>query len=88
MPIKQNAKKALRKSLAHQARNAQRLATIAYAIKMASGAVKEKNIAEAKKWLTDAQQKLDKAARKGTLKPNTAARRISKIAKAVNTITS
>ena len=86
MPIKRNAKKALRQSVKRAARNAQRLANMNYAMKMVKLAIKDKNVDAARKALVEAQQKLDKAAQKKSIKPNTASRRLSRLTKAINKI--
>ncbi len=53
------------------------------AIKKTRAAVGEKNLTEAKKWFVLAQKYLDKAAKKGVIKKNTASRLKSRLNKAV-----
>lgn len=83
MPIKNSAKKALRQNIKRAAEN--KVFKDAY-----KKAIKEvKKLAAEGKDLTEAlklaQKKLDKAAKKGVIKPNTAARRLSRLMKALQT---
>lgn len=84
MPITRNAKKALRVSLRKKAVNDR----VKKALKEESKKVEK--LAEAKKWkdatksLADAYSAIDKAAKRGVIKKNTAARkksRLSRVAK-------
>jgi len=84
MPIKDNAKKALRQSTKRAAENkvvkdAYKAAMKAVSKALAAGA-------DTKELIIHAQQKLDKAAKKGILKPNTAARKLSRLMKRVQRI--
>lgn len=82
MPIKQSAKKALRQAKKRTVANK----IVREAAKQAIKAV-VKNL-EAKKDVQEAirlaQQKLDKAAKKGVFKKKTAARKLSRLMKKVN----
>ncbi|NCO05327.1 MAG: 30S ribosomal protein S20 [Candidatus Magasanikbacteria bacterium] len=83
MPILNNAKKALRQSKKRAAEN--KIVKDAY--KQALKAVR-KALEAGEKDLTEkiqfAQKKLDKAAKKGVLKKNTASRKLSRLMKRVN----
>lgn len=83
MPIKQNAKKALRQSIKRAALNKAYADKFKEAVKKA---VKAKTIEEAKKLATTAQKALDKAAKHGNIKKNTAARKLSRLMKKINKI--
>ncbi len=76
MPNKQNARKALRQSKKHAAANATRRDAFKDAIKKT---LKAASPEEAKKLAVAAQQALDKAAKAGVIKKNTAARRLSRL---------
>ena len=73
MPILRNAKKSLRQTIKRTELNRTRKETFKEAIKKALSA---KSADEAKKLLYQAQKALDKAAKVGTIKKNTAARRL------------
>ncbi len=81
MPNKQNAKKALRQAIKRAALNKTRKEAFKKAIK---ATIKSGVLAEAKKLATNAQQALDKAVKHGTIKKNTAARKLSRLMKKVN----
>jgi small subunit ribosomal protein S20 len=83
MPNKQNAKKALRQAHKRAKLNKQRKDAFKTAVK---ATLKAKTATEAKKLVVAAQQALDKAAKIGTIKKNTAARRLSRLMKKVNTL--
>lgn len=76
MPNKQNARKALRQAKKHALANAERRDTFKDAIKKT---LKAASPEEAKKLVVTAQQALDKAAKMGVIKKNTAARRLSRL---------
>lgn len=84
MPNLRNAKKALRQAKKRTTEN--NLVKRAYkqAMKDVSKSFEkgEKNVAEQ---IKQAQKKLDKAAKKGVIKKNTAARKLSRLMKRVNT---
>ncbi len=81
MPNKQNAKKALRQAIKRAALNKTRKEAYKKATK---ATLKTTVAAEAKKLATVAQQALDKAVKHGTIKKNTAARKLSRLMKKVN----
>lgn len=81
MPNKANAAKALRQAKKRLARNLARKNKFKETIKKTLKAV---NLEEAKKLVREAQQALDKAARTGVIKKNTAARKLSRLMKKVN----
>ena len=84
MPIIQSAKKALRGSIAKKAMNDRNKKQIKESVKEIEKLVREKKKAEAKKLLPMAYSVIDKAAKRGVIKKNTASRkkaRLSKITK-------
>lgn len=81
MPNKQNAKKALRQAIKRTILNKNRKNAFKTAIKTT---LKATTAADAKKLASAAQAALDKAAKAGTIKKNTAARRLSRLMKKVN----
>jgi len=84
MPITKSAKKALRGSLVKKARNDRNKKAIKESVKSIEKLIKEKKKDEAKKLLPSAYSAIDKAAKRGVLKKNTASRkkaRLSKITK-------
>ncbi len=83
MPNKPNARKALRQSKKNHARNVARKDAFKGAIKKAMKAV---SLEEAKKFALAAQKALDKAAQRGVIKKNTAARKLSRLMKKVNAL--
>lgn len=83
MPNKQSAKKALRQTKRHAALNAVKREAFKGAIK---NALKAKSADEAKKLIAAAQKALDKAAKNGLIKKNTAARKLSRLMTKVNQV--
>jgi len=81
MAITKSAKKALRQNIKRRARNIQKRRKIRDLIKKIETLVSEKNITEAKKLLPSLYKALDKAAKKGAIKKNTASRKKSRITK-------
>jgi len=84
MPITKSAKKALKGSLVKKAVNDRNKKNIKEAVKKIEKFVKEKNKVEAKKLLPIVYSVIDKAAKRGVIKKNTASRkkaRLSKITK-------
>ncbi len=84
MPIITSAKKALRQSFRKKAVNDRVKKTLKEAIKKVEKLVHDKKLVEAKKLVSAAYSVIDKAAKKGVIKPNTANRkkaRLSKITK-------
>ncbi len=80
MPITQSAKKAIRGSLRKKAFNDRRKKAMKEVIKNIEKTVK-KDKAEAGKMLSSAFKAIDKAAKKGVIKKNTAARRKSRLSR-------
>lgn len=85
MPIKKSAKKALRQSKKRRARNLGRKKKIKDLTKEIRNLISQKKIKEAKALLPQIYKILDKAAKVGTIKKNTASRKKSRITKLVNT---
>ena len=83
MPNKDAAKKALRQMKRRAALNLDYKTKFREGIKKAAKAV---NFEEAKKLAIAAQKALDKAAKHGTIKANTAARKLSRLMKKVNAL--
>jgi len=83
MPITKSAKKALRQSLRRRIKNLRNKEKIKSLIKQVRNFVSQKKIEEAQKLLPRVYKILDKAAKTGLIKKNTAARKKSRIAKAI-----
>jgi small subunit ribosomal protein S20 len=82
MPITQSAKKAIRGSLRKKAFNDQRKKAMKEVIKKIEKTVKTSK-EEAAKMLSGAFQAIDKAAQKGVIKKNNAARKKARLSKIV-----
>lgn len=81
MPNKPSGAKALRQSKKHAAANLKRKEAFKDAIK---STLRSKTATEALKPVIQAQKALDKAAKVGTIKKNTAARKLSRLMAKVN----
>ena len=81
MPNKPAGRKALRQTKKHAAANLIRKEAFRSAIKTT---LKSKTVEEAMKMVIAAQKALDKAAKAGTIKKNTAARKLSRLMKKVH----
>ena len=81
MPIKRSSFKDLRKSRARHARNLSTMSEIRTLAKKFESLITEKKVKEAGVALNKFASKMDKAAKKGVIKDNTAARRISRLMK-------
>lgn len=81
MPNKHSAEKALRQTKRHVVQNQARRDSFKSAVKKVLSA---KTVADAKKLIALAQKALDKAAKTGVIKKNTAARRLSRLVVRVN----
>lgn len=81
MPRTRSAKKQMRQTKTHTARNRAQRSELRTALKKVRGTEAVKDIAAARQ---EAMQLLDRAGRKGLIHPNTAARYKSRIAKAAN----
>lgn len=79
MPITSSAKKALRASKRKRVFNIRTKNTFTDAVKTVKKFVGEKNINEAVKALSSAYKALDKAAKTGFIKKNTASRKKSRL---------
>jgi len=84
MPITKSAKKALRQNLRRKFRNLIYKNKIKNLLKEARNLVSQKKTEEAKKLLTKVYKALDKAAKAGVIKKNTASRKKSRITKLIN----
>ena len=84
MPIKKSVKKALRQNVKRRARNLVYKTKIKNLIKEIRSLVSEEKIEEAKKLLPPVYKILDKAAKVGVIKKNTASRKKSRLTKLVN----
>jgi len=84
MPITKSAKKALRQSQKRRARNLIYKKKMRDLIKKVKTLVEGKKIEEAKKLLPQVYKILDKTAKVGIIKKNTAGRKKSRITKLVN----
>lgn len=82
MPITQSAKKAVRQSLRKKAINDRRTKIMKEIVKKVVKTVKVDK-KEAEKMLSSAYQAIDKAAKRGVIKKNTAARKKSRLTKLI-----
>lgn len=83
MPITRSAKKALRKNKKRRIRNLFYKNKIKLLFKKAKVLIFEKKFEEAKKLLPEIYKVLDKAAKRGVIKKNTAARKKSRITRLI-----
>ncbi len=83
MPIIKSAQKALRQNIKRKKKNRQTKKKIKGFIKEVKILVSQKKIQEAKKLLPLVYKSLDKAAKTGLIKKNTAARKKSRITKLI-----
>jgi len=86
MPIKKSAFKELRKSKTRVAHNKKIKSDIEALVRKVRKLVGTKDPNKAQEWLRQVIKKIDKAAQKGILKKNNAARKKSRLSKAVNTM--
>ncbi|HRY52251.1 MAG TPA: 30S ribosomal protein S20 [Candidatus Portnoybacteria bacterium] len=84
MPIKESAKKELRKGARRRVLNLQRQKTMKDSLKKIKKLIVGGKKDDAKKLLSIAYQAIDKAVKRGIIKKNTAARKKSRITKALN----
>ncbi len=84
MPVTKSAKKALRQNLRRRKRNLLYKKKMKRLIKEVKILVSEKKTEEAKKLLPGVYKILDKAAKVGVIKKNTASRKKSRITNSVN----
>ena len=83
MPITKSAKKALRGSKLKKVYNDRRTKAMRIAVKDVKKLEAPKSSKEAQKQLASAYQAIDKAAKRGVIKKNTAARKKSRLAKLI-----
>ncbi|MEK7212743.1 MAG: 30S ribosomal protein S20 [Patescibacteria group bacterium] len=83
MPITQSAKKALRQNIRRQAMNLRRTKAMKEVVKKYRKMVASKQMDEAKKFLPSVYKTMDKTAKAGTIKKNTASRLKSRLARLV-----
>lgn len=83
MPITKGAKKAHRASLRKRVFNVRRNRTMLDIVKKLRSAITTGNITEAEAMLPTAYKAIDKAAKRGIIKPNTAARKKSRLVAAI-----
>ena len=86
MPIKKSAIKDLRQNKTRAARNKKIKSDLVALIRKVNNAVTAKDSAKAQDWLKQAIKRIDKAVQKGIMKKNTAARKKSRLAKAVKSL--
>jgi small subunit ribosomal protein S20 len=86
MAITRNAKKAIRTSARKRVFNVRRKRVLHDEVKTLQTFIKEGKKAEAEKHLPTAYKAIDKAAKRGVIKANTAARKKSRLAKAIEQI--
>jgi len=86
MPITKGAKKALRASLKKKVFNDARKREMKEAVKAVKSLVSDKKVAEAEAALPRAFKSIDKAAKRGVIKGNTADRKKSRLAKSIKKV--
>jgi small subunit ribosomal protein S20 len=86
MPITKSAIRALRKSRGRYIKNLKRKTSLKDAIKKVESAAAAKNAEEARKLLPLAYKTIDKMAKAGLIKKNTASRKKSRLAKLVGKV--
>jgi len=79
MPITTSAKKALRGSKRKKVMNLKRKDAMKSAVKDVRKLVAEKKVKDARETLSEAYKAIDKAAKRGIIKKNTAARKKSRL---------
>ncbi len=84
MPLLSSAKKVLRSSKLKKSFNDKRKREMRAAIKMARALVAEKKFDEARALLPRVYKAIDKAAKRGVIKKNAAARKKSRLTVAIN----
>jgi len=84
MPITKSAKKVLRQNVKRRARNLVYKNKIKDLVKKVRSLVLEKKTEEAKKLLPQVYKILDKAAKAGVIKKNTASRKKARITRMIN----
>lgn len=85
MPITKSAKKALRQSVRRRERNLVKKEAFKDAVKKIKKLLQTNKTEEAKKLIPEAYKTIDKAAKTGVIKKNTAARKKSRLMKLFRT---
>ncbi|MBI1984946.1 MAG: 30S ribosomal protein S20 [Candidatus Wildermuthbacteria bacterium] len=88
MPITSSAKKALRQSIKRREKNLIQRNKVKAILKQEKELLSKKNLGDAARLLSQAFKALDKAAKTGLIKKNTASRRKSRLAKALKKLAS
>ncbi|MFH1671388.1 MAG: 30S ribosomal protein S20 [Candidatus Portnoybacteria bacterium] len=83
MPITKSAKKSLKQSQAKRVFNLRKLRKMKGSIKETNELIRDKKKKEANEALSGAYKAIDKAAKRGLLKKNTANRRKSRLARSI-----
>jgi len=86
MPVTKSAKKALRQSRRKRLFNLRRSNKMKALVKKARTLIKDKKQQQVLKILPKVYQAIDKAAKRGVIKKNTASRKKSRLAKAIQKI--
>lgn len=86
MPITKSAKKALKQNRKKRLFNTRRIRTMKSIIKESRELIRKKQKDEALKMLPQAYKAIDKAAKQGIIKKNTASRKKSRLTKAIQNI--
>jgi small subunit ribosomal protein S20 len=86
MPITKSAKKALRQSRQRRLFNLRRKTKMKSLVKQIRDLIKEKKKPEALKILPETYKAIDKAAKRGIIKKNTASRKKSRLTKAIDKV--
>ena len=86
MPITKSAKKALRQSRSKRLFNLRRSNKMKALIKEAKALIKDKKKEQVLKILPKVYQAIDKAAKRGVIKKNTASRKKSRLTKAISKV--
>jgi len=86
MPIKKSAFKALRQDKKRAEYNKKIKSDLTALIRKVNKAIEKKDRAKAQDWLKQVIKKIDKAAQKKVIKKNTAARKKSRLSKAVRNL--
>ena len=81
MPIKKSAKKAIRQNIARKPNNTRKKTKVRSLVKQIRTLVVQQKTEDAQKLLPKIYKALDKAAKAGVMKKNTAARRKSRLTK-------
>ncbi len=86
MPVTKSAKKALRQNRRRRSFNLRRIKKMKDLVKQAQKLIKDNKKEEAVKLLPETYKAIDKAAKRGVIKKNTASRKKSRLTKAIGKI--